>query len=97
MTIRQILVFIESRLSTLSYNEKIFQEALPPNHKVSQNSGYKHTFTYKSPNKDSNSANINKIKKNSKRQIIWFNPTFNLKTKIGKSFLNLLDKHFPPH
>ena len=31
--------------------------------------------------------------------VIWFNPPFNLKmkTKIGKLFLNLLDKHFPPH
>ena len=28
--IRQIPVSIESRLSTLSYNEKILQEALPP-------------------------------------------------------------------
>ena len=45
VTIREILVFIESRLTTLSYNEKIFQEALPPNHKVLQNSGIKHTFT----------------------------------------------------
>ena len=28
--------------------------------------------------------------------MIWFNPPFNLKT-VGKLFLNLLDKHFPPH
>ena len=36
---------------------------------------------------------------NRKRQMIWFNPPFNLKrkTKIGKVFLNLLDKHFPSH
>ena len=64
-----------------------------------QNSGYRHTLTYKRPENDSNSTNINKIKRNRKRQIIWFNPPFNLKTKtkIGKLFLNLLDKHFPPH
>ena len=39
------------------------------------------------------------MKRNRKRQIIWFNPPFNLKakTKIGKLFLNLLEKHFPPH
>ena len=39
------------------------------------------------------------MKRNRKRQIIWFNLPFNLKTKtkIGKLFLNLLDKHFPPH
>ena len=30
---------------------------------------------------------------------LWFNPPFNLnrKAKIGKLFLNLLDKHFTPH
>ena len=34
-----------------------------------------------------------------KRQIIWFNPPFNLKIKIkiGKLFLNPLEKHFPSH
>ena len=57
------------------------------------------TLTYNRPKNDNNSTNINKIKRNRKQQIIWFNPPFNLKTqtKIGKLFLNLLDKHFPPH
>ena len=51
------------------------------------------------PKNDNNSTNINKVKRNRKRQIIWFNPPFKLKTKakIGKLFLNLLEKHFPPH
>ena len=90
---------IKSRLSTQSFNEKIFQEALPPYQKALQNSGYRHTLTYKRPENHNNSTNINKIKWNKKRQIIWFNPPFNIKTKtkIGKLFLNLLDKHFPPH
>ena len=97
--IRQIPLSIESRLSTLSFNEKIFQEALPPYQKALQNSGYRHTLTYKRPENDNNSTNINKIKRNRKRQIIWFNPPFNLKmkTNIDKLFFNLLDKHFPPH
>ena len=96
---RQIPLSIESRLSTLSFNEKIFQEASPPYQKALQNSGYRHTLTYKRPENDNNSTNINKIKRNRKRQIIWFNPPFNLKTKtkISKLFLNLLDKHFPLH
>ena len=89
---------IKSRLSTQSFNEKIFQEALPPYQKALQNSGYRHTLTYKRPENDNNSTNINKIKRNSKQQIIWFNPPLNLKMKkkIGKLFSNLLDKHFPP-
>ena len=36
-------------------------------------------------------------KRNHKRNIIWFNSSFsrNVLTKIGKCFLNLLDKRFP--
>ena len=36
-------------------------------------------------------------KRNRKRNIIWFNPPFNknIKTNIGKTFLKLIDKHFP--
>ena len=95
---RQIPLSIESRVSTLSFNEKIFQEEVPPYQKALQNSGYRHTLTYKRPENNNNGTNINKIKRNSKQQIIWFNPPLNLKMKkkIGKLFSNLLDKHFPP-
>ena len=68
--IRKIPLSIESGLSTLSFNEKIFQEAVSPYKRALQNSGYRHTFTYKCPKTDSNSANIDKIKRNRKRQII---------------------------
>ena len=44
--IRQISLSIESRLTTLSFNEKIFQEAVPPYQKASQNSGYRNTHTH---------------------------------------------------
>ena len=47
--IRQIPLSIESKLSTLSLNEKIFQEAVPSYQKALQNSGYRHTLTYKRP------------------------------------------------
>ena len=97
--IQQIPLSLESRLSTLSFNEKIFQEAVPPYQKALQNSGYRNTLTYKCRKNDNNSTNINKTKRNRKRQIILFNPPFNLKTKtkIGNLFLYLLDKNFPPH
>ena len=86
--IRQTPLSIESRLSTLSFN--------PPFQKAWQNSGYRHTLTYKRLKNDNNSSNINQIKQNKKQQIIWFNSPFNLKTKtkISKLFLNLLDKYF---
>ena len=97
--IQQILLSIGSRLSILSFNETIFQEAVPPYQKVLQNFSYRHTLTYKRPKNDKNSTNINKMKQNKKRQIIRFNPPCNLKTKTktGKLFLNVVDKYFPPH
>ena len=84
--IPQIPLSIQSRLSTLSFNKKLFQEAVPPYQKAIQNSGYRHTLTNKRPENDNNSTNIIKTKRNRKQQIIWFNPRFNLKTKtkIGK-------------
>ena len=60
--IRQIPLSIESRLSTLSFNEKIFQEEAPPYQKALHNSGYRHTLTYERPINDNNNTNINKIK-----------------------------------
>ena len=43
--IRQISLSIESKLSTLPFNEKIFQEAVLPYQKALQNSAYRHTLT----------------------------------------------------
>ena len=60
--IRQIPLSIESRLFTLSFNEKIFQEAVTPHQKVLQKSGYRHTLTYKRPENDNNITNMVKIK-----------------------------------
>ena len=38
-------------------------------------------------------------KQQRKRNIIWFNPPYsmNVATNIGRFFLNLIKKHFPPH
>ena len=57
--IQRISLSIDSRLSTLSFNEKIFQEAV--RQKALQNSGYRHTLTYKRPKNDNNSTNLNKL------------------------------------
>ena len=58
---RQIPLSIESRLLTLSFNENIFQEAVPTYQNELQNSSFRHTFTYKRPKNDNSSTNINKI------------------------------------
>ena len=64
--IRKITLSTKSRLSTISFNEKVFQEAVPPYRKALQNSGYRHTLTYKCPKNDNISTNINRIKRNRK-------------------------------
>ena len=83
-TIHQVRLSIESRLFTLSFNEKIFPEVVPPYQKAFQNSGYRCTLTYKHLKNDNNSTNINKIKQNRKRQIIWLNLSFNPKDENKK-------------
>ena len=59
--IRQIPLSIESRLSILSFNVKIFQESIPPYQKALQILAIEHTHL-KGPENDNNSTNIIKIK-----------------------------------
>ena len=89
--IKQIPKTIEKRLSQLSSSEKIFNESAPFYEDKLQQSGYQQKLKYNPANTEIHN------KRNHKRNIIWFNPPFsrNVSTKIGKYFLNLLDKHFP--
>ena len=89
--IKQIPKTIEKRLSQLSSNEEIFNESAPFYEDKLHQSGYQQKLKYNPVNTKTHS------KRNHKRNIIWFNPPFNrnVSTKIGKYFLNLLDKHFP--
>ena len=47
---------------------------------------------------ETTNENVSNNKRNRKRNVIWFNPPFSVKvkTKVGKYFLNLIRKHFPP-
>ena len=53
--------------------------------------------TYKDSLNDSNNDNDSEMKR--KREIMWFNPPHskNIKTNVGKIFLNLVANHFPKH
>ena len=89
--IKQIPKTIEKCLSQLSSNEEIFSKSAPLYKDKLHQSGYQQKLKYNPVNTKTHS------KRNHKRNIIWFNPPFNrnVSTKIGKYFLNLLDKHFP--
>ena len=91
--IKQLPLSIESRLSSLSSSEEIFNDSVIPYQDALDKSGYKHELKYKA-NIDTDSNT-----KQRKRNIIWFNPPYskNVKTNIGKIFLNLIKTHFPPH
>ena len=90
---KQLPITIEARRSKLSLNEKVFNEPVSICQEALDKSGYNHKLTFQkiSPN------NIQRRQR--KRNIIWFNPPFSksVVTKVGKTFLRLIDKHFPLH
>ena len=87
---------ISKRVSELSSNEQVFNEARPIYEKALKDSGFNESLTYTGPRVERN--NQQRDASNSrKRKIIWYNPPFskNVKTNIGQKFLGLVDKHFP--
>ena len=92
--IKQLPISVESRLSKLSSDENVFVQAASIYHKALKRAGYNHKLNY---NNNNNNNNNPRTGKQWKRNIIWFNPPFstNVATKIGRYFLNLVDKHSP--
>ena len=76
---------INRRLNEISSNKEVFLEA------ELEKCGYKDKLVWLGEDE------IEKKKRSRSKKVIWFNPPYNLniKTNVGKEFLNLLDKHFP--
>ena len=91
--IKQLPLSVERRLSKLSSNEKIFSNSILIYQEALIKAGYNHKLTYQKHDQKKDNP------QQRKRQIIWFNPPYseNVTTKVGKFFLSLIDKHFPPH
>ena len=91
--IKEIPQSIEKRLSILSSSKDIFPESSLYYEKCLKNSGYKTKLQYQHPKEN------NQNKKKRKRKIIWFNPPYSksVKTNIGRIFIKLISKHFPPN
>ena len=89
--IKQIPKAVSKRLNNNSHNTNIFNTAKEPYEQALKESGYKENLTYSQEKPKPKT-------KNRKRNTIWFNPPYNqtVTTNIGKQFLSLLDKHFPP-
>ena len=84
---------INKRLSTNSKNAQIFNEARPAYTEALKKNGYNTNLQFdKAGTNKSNEKN-----KTRKRNITWFNPPFNITvaTNVAKTFISLIDKHFP--
>ena len=85
---------IEKRLSETSSNTDVFNRSIKVYNDASYKSNFKEPlqFVIPAPKKNDESQ-----KRKRKRRIIWFDPPYsnNIKTNIGKTFLQLLSKRFP--
>ena len=92
LVLKNIPMGVNRRLSRISANKEIFEAAAPPYQQALDKSGYKHTLEFEVP-----SLSLTR-RKNRRRRVTWFNPPFSLsvKTNVGREFLDLLDRAFPP-
>ena len=90
---KQLPSMLAERLSQLSCNQHMFNKATVDYQEAMRKSGYHNKLKYQ----HSSSPTIPAKTKKRKRKILWFNPPFSehVKTNIGRTFLNLLEKHFP--
>ena len=90
---KQIPNSIQTRLSTISSNESVFNDAKPEYEQALREAGHHVDLTYK-PNTPS--KNPTQTQRKRRRKVIWFNPPFSkhVSTNIGNLFLNLVRKNF---
>ena len=94
--LKQLPIAVEKRISDLSANEEIFNNAKNYYQEALKKSGYNYQIKY-NPTTTPNPGAENRRKRG--RKILWFNPPYSrsVETDVGKQFLRLLDVHFPRH
>ena len=87
--IKNIPESINRRLSEISSDAGVFEEAAKPYQEALGKSGCTFKLQFKPPQ-------TSLPKSNRSRNIIWFNPTYNrnVKSNIGRQFLRLIDQSF---
>ena len=90
--IKQLPNTISDRLSKNSSNEEVFNESKEEHENALKQSGYNNISLKYEPLITSNT------KQKRHQNIRWFNPTFSrtVYTNVVKTFMQLLEKHFPP-
>ena len=88
--LRQLPASINKRISTLLSDKQTFEDAAPAYQNALGHSNFRHKLEY-TPHETKRPC------RNRQRNVIWFNPPFskNVKTNIARSFLHLVDTHFP--
>ena len=89
---------VEDRMTRNSANEEIFEEAIKPYQDALDSSGFNHQLKFKPAVKLKQQQPPQQRKKNRQRRITWFNPPYslNVKTNVGKMFLQIVKDCFPP-
>ena len=80
--LRQLLTSINKRISTFSSDKQTFEDAAPAYQNALGHSNFSHKLEY-TPHE------TQRPRRNTQRNVIWF------KTNIARSFLHLVDTHFP--
>ena len=88
--IKNTAISVQNRLTLLSSNKEIFDQATPPYQLALDNAGYKHKLEYTQPN-------VQRKKRKNRRKETYFNPPWshNVQTNIGVKFLKSIDESFP--
>ena len=91
---KQIPKSISKRISSNSSNEAIFDDAAPYYNERLREAGYSEEIVYAEETRNSQNRTRNRTRK---RNVIWFNPPFckSVQTNVGRTFLQLIDRHFP--
>ena len=90
--IKQLPASINKRISMLSSDEQSFNTAAPIYEDALKRSHFDNNLHFESYTPQETTSTQRKRK----RIIIWFNPPYskNIKTNVGRKFLNLIDHHF---
>ena len=89
--LKQLPKMTAQRLSDLSCNREEFDKSSNEYQEILKKSGFNTKLEY--------TPRPARRTRRRKTKVLWYNPPFDLqvKTNIGKTFLCLLDKHFPSH
>ena len=96
MSVKNIPLAVNRRLSDISSSQAIFEAAIPPYQEALKKAGHKHKLSYIPPSTEEG-ANQPRRRCRSKR-VVWFNPPFNkgVKTNVATTFLQIIEACFPP-